>query len=97
MCWDESRVGITYIGTNPLDTATPPTVCDIVKVSKSNYDVEVKITSINGSEYTGVVLAIEPTDEQNDPNTETDLKNTLDIKTGQEVGFTYGNIKSLRR
>lgn len=87
MNWDETTIGIAYFGVPPLDTATPPAVHNIVSISKSDYDFEVKITSINGSKYTGVVLAIEPIVEQH----------ALGIEAGQEVEFSYENIKSLHR
>lgn len=87
MDWDITRVGITYVGSSPLDTATPPNVHDTVVISKRDYDIEVKVKFINGLKYTGVVLSIEPTIEQH----------ALGIEIDTEVEFFHENIKSLRR
>jgi hypothetical protein len=87
MGWDINRAGITYVGSPPLDTATSPAVHDTVVISKSGYDIEVKVKFINGLKYTGITLSIEPIIEQH----------ALGKGSGQEVTFFHENIKSLRR
>jgi hypothetical protein len=87
MDWDKSTLGITYLGSVPLDTVTPPGVNNVVKISRSDYDFEIQIKRINYEVFTGVILGIEPIAEMC----------SLDFEIGHEVEFSYGNIKSLRR
>ena len=87
MDWDETTVGITYVGSTPLDTEASPTVHNKVSISRNNFSFEVEIKSIDRSKYTGIVLSIDPIVE----------KNPLGIEAGQEVDFYHKNIKSLYR
>lgn len=87
MNWDENTFGITYSGSLPLDSSSPPAIGNVVRLKCEEIDFEVSINSIDGTSYVGTVQAIGPIPEIE----------ALGIQRGEEVEFQYKHIKSISR
>lgn len=88
MTWDKRTGSIHYI--NTTDISSPPTINDLVDLTKLGFEFRVEITKIENGSFEGVVRTIGPT-----PAIEA-IKDTGVRREGC-VSFSENNIFALHR